>query len=330
MADVDAWEPTVEHTRCDLCGADDPDPVMYGEDRRCGTPGRFRVVRCRRCRLVYVDPRPDSKSLGRYYGENYPPHAASQQYRGALAARIRAWVFRPSAGRPLAEPLAALHNTISFRAFVAASRGGAGRVLDVGCGRGDYLAAWQRLGWEVEGVESSPAAAEHARRLLGSRVHVGLVEDLELPQRHYDVVTMSHSLEHMRSPTATLAQLRRCLAGDGRLVIMVPNFASWDRRLFREGWYGLEVPRHLYHFEPDTLRAVLARAGFTVEHLGGSAHPDALVRSVRWALQRPHPEAPTPKIARAAVTALMLLPALLRRSASLWTIARRTPDARPD
>ncbi len=291
---------------------------MWAEDRRYGVAGRFRVVRCRSCGLVYVNPRPDPASLGRYYPESYGPHQERAQHADPAGDLVRRLAFAGGLG-VLGEPIGWLYNSVAFRAF--ARRTSRGRVLDVGCGPGHYLGAWQRLGWDVEGIEPNRQVAERASQALGAPVHTGFVEELTLESGRYDVVTMSHSLEHVRSPSAVLAQLRTSLRPGGRLIAMVPNFAAWDRRLFTEAWYGLEVPRHLYHFEPRTLRALLEKSGFTVERMGGSAHPHAVVASVNLLLGRPL-RAESSRVTSALMTALLLPAAILRRSTSLWVVAR--------
>ena len=318
-----SWEPTLETVACDLCAADDAEPLMWAEDTRYGVPGRFRVVRCRVCELVYVNPRPAAESLGRYYPAEYMPHKQRPQHASGIGARARDLVF--GALGAAGEPLRWLYNTLAFRAFAARSPGG--RVLDVGCGPGDYLRAWQGLGWEVEGLEPNAAVAERASRELGAKVHIGFVEDVALSPERFDVVSMSHSLEHMRSPRAVLRQLHASLVPGGRLIAMVPNFAAWDRKVFGAMWYGLEVPRHLYQFEPRTLRAMLESCGFSVLQLGGSAHPHGVVANAARVVTGEF-RTELPRVANAAMTALLLPAAALRRSTSLWVVARKPADQR--
>lgn len=305
--------PELETVRCDLCAADEADELFVASDQRYGIPGDFPVVRCRRCGLVYVNPRPTPAALARYYPATYRPHAgAAPQHAGRVGPAVRALVFR----RLAAGAGGWLYNSLAYRAFLPRRR--PGRVLDVGCGTGDYLEAWSRLGWEVAGIEPDAQAAAIARARLGAVVHHGFLEDAPLPAGAFDAIAMSHSLEHVRSPRAALALVHRALAPGGRLLLMVPNFRAWDRVAFGPRWYGLEVPRHLYHFEPRTLTAVLAASGFAVEHLGGTAHADGVVRALRI---------PGGRVVRALATAALLPLAALRRSTSLWVIAR--PVERP-
>ncbi|MGH7856846.1 MAG: class I SAM-dependent methyltransferase, partial [Candidatus Binatia bacterium] len=254
---------------CDLCGARDDATLFVASDFRYGTPDLFPVVRCRRCGLVRTDPRPAVGELERFYPTHYSAHRSDAlQYQSRSGELLR----RLALGRPtLVRSWAiAAYNSVAYRAILASPPG---RLLDVGCGLGHYLEIWKSFGWEVEGLEPAPDAAAVAEKRLGVPVHVGSVESVSLPERRFDVVTLCHALEHVRSPRTALRSIRRSLVPEGRLLLMLPNFAAWDRRLFAPEWYAMEVPRHLFHFEPSTLRALLAAEGFRLESLGGSAHP---------------------------------------------------------
>ncbi len=138
---------------------------------------------------------------------------------------------------------------------------GKGRLLDVGCGGGAYLSRMQQFGWNVQGSDFSAHAVETCRA-QGLDTHQGVnVDELFEPGR-FDVVTLWHVLEHVPSPTQTLEQIRHVLADDGCLVLAVPNFDSWCARRYKELWFGMELPRHIWHFTPTTLEAMLNKAGF--------------------------------------------------------------------
>jgi SAM-dependent methyltransferase len=141
---------------------------------------------------------------------------------------------------------------------------GEGRLLDVGCGPGVNLRTFQEQGWDVHGVEMSEAAAALARERVGDRIHLGTLDTVPYADESFDVIVMSHSLEHMFSPVATLERLRRLLRPAGVLVIAVPNAGSLEAKLFDKWWVPWDPPRHLYHFEKMTLQKVLERAKFRV------------------------------------------------------------------
>jgi len=145
-----------------------------------------------------------------------------------------------------------------------------GAVLDIGCGRGLMLYGLARRGWRTVGVEMSEAASRHAREVLGLDVRVGDLAGCEFPSASFDVVTLFHVLEHLPDPDAALAEARRVITPDGRLLVEVPNFGSLQSQLTGGKGFHLDAPRHLFHFTRAALLQLLGRAGF--EPLGVATH----------------------------------------------------------
>lgn len=135
-----------------------------------------------------------------------------------------------------------------------------GTLLDVGCGSGEFLAAARDRGWEVIGVEPVQQSVDVARA-RGLDVRCAMLEDAGLPERHYDVVTGFHVLEHMNNGTAFLTMVSRWAKPGGHVCIEVPNWRSFARRNTGPGWMHLRPLEHLAHYEPKTLRATFERAG---------------------------------------------------------------------
>ena len=139
-------------------------------------------------------------------------------------------------------------------------------------GRGT-LKTLQDQGWEPHGVEISEIASAHARELTTGQIHTGTVESAPFPPGTFDLVLMSHSLEHFPSPVEALRRTRWFLKEDGLLVIHVPNVHSLEFKLFGRWWFQLDPPRHFYHFDRASLTAALAKAGFSAQvvRTGGSS-----------------------------------------------------------
>jgi len=164
-------------------------------------------------------------------------------------------------------------------------RDSAPRLLDVGCGAGYLLDAGRALGWEVQGVELSPFAADQAREEQGLPVFQGELAEASFPSESFDLIVMRELLEHVADPLALLLEARRIVRGDGLLFVQVPNDLEGMRmRLFRQVWW-LIPPLHLYYFQRETLQSLLGKAGFRVARWGtwGSLGRDLwLVWTVRW------------------------------------------------
>jgi SAM-dependent methyltransferase len=151
------------------------------------------------------------------------------------------------------------------------------RALDIGCGNGFYLSYLKRHGWEVEGVDISEAAAQMAKKTFQIPVHVGEFDSQNLPVRSYDWIHMSHVLEHLPNPVASLARVFALLKPGGGLYVETPNASSFSRRLCGPFWFAWDAPRHLHLFSPSTLRGALNRAGFIVDTMRSTVSPDIFI-----------------------------------------------------
>lgn len=236
-----------ERTACSACGSVEEVLLFEGSDRMLKLPGTFRVVRCTRCGLVRQDPRLAWESLQHYYREEYgsytsiPDKPASSLQR--LSWRYGQWKL--------------------LRAIGHFQRGG--RLLDVGCGNGIFLAEAQRTGrWDVTGIEPTESAAANARRAVQAPILSCRFSEAELPAASFDVITMWNVLEHLPDPVADLRRAHTLLKPGGWLILAIPNMESLAVRVFGSRWLGWELPRHLYMFPRRSLDRILASVGFRV------------------------------------------------------------------
>lgn len=314
----------LEEATCALCGCGESTREYTVGDWRYGRPEKFGVVRCRSCGLVYTSPRPTPAAIGAFYPAGYLPHTPPNQSSARRLLRaLRRQIFsgRKSAATAL---LGLVHNSVTFRGLVW-KESPSPRVLDVGCGVGEYLGVWQALGWDIEGVEVNEAAAALARSELSAEIHVANVEDLQLPGESFDLITMSHCLEHTYSPGHVLQQIHGWLKPNGRLLLMVPNYDSLDRRLFGERWLGFEVPRHLYHFDQRSIRRLLEQHGYVVLAIGASAQPDVVIRNLLCLIDEKATSRRSSVVEKALWATALVPLALLKKSTSLWVEARKLP-----
>ncbi len=158
-----------------------------------------------------------------------------------------------------------------------------GRVVDVGCGRGDLAAGFVDRGWTATGVEPSPEACAVART-RGVDARVGTLADVVLEPDAYDAAVFHHSLEHTSDPVGDLEKTHAALRPGGLALITVPNFGNWQPRTMRSRWYHLDLPRHRTHFTPDGLRRALTTAGYEVERITTSTSTVGLPASIQYAL----------------------------------------------
>jgi len=255
----------LERTRCCICETTDADPIAVGEDFEYRTSAdSFLAVQCRRCGLVYLDPRPTTDELPQIYPDNYHAFSFSEE-RFGLVYKVR--------------------SRLEARRVLAATKGLDVRdIVDIGCGDGfhlDLLRSYGNPAWNLVGVDLDKRAIE-AARARGITVHEGTVESLDLPAASFDVALMIQTIEHVSDPPAVLRATRELLRPGGRLLLVTDNTDSLDFRLFRRRhWGGYHFPRHWNLFNPSSMRALAAKTGFEVESLSTMVSPVNWTYSVR-------------------------------------------------
>ncbi len=244
-------------------------PILIGVDRLLGVPGRFSVFQCPNCMAGHTAPPASASELASYYVPGYASHEQVSESRISRLALLAKRVHVRAILRSL--PLE------------SALLGGTGTALDVGCGRGDLAAGLVRLAWRVSGVEVSRQAAEIARS-RGVVIEGETLSSATLPSETYDLVIFRHSLEHLPDPVANLRRANAAMRHGGRLVVSVPNFDSWQRRLFGSRWFHLDVPRHRFHFTPIALATAVQSAGFSICETSTSTSALGLPSSIQYLL----------------------------------------------
>jgi 2-polyprenyl-3-methyl-5-hydroxy-6-metoxy-1,4-benzoquinol methylase len=173
-----------------------------------------------------------------------------------------------------------------------------GRLLDVGCGSGAFLARMNRRGWTVTGIDFDPIAIDTARKVHGVDAYVGTVASLLTKGVTFDAITASHVIEHVADPVEFLAQCRQLLSPRGRLVLRTPNAQSFGLRRYGSAWRGLEPPRHLHIFTGPALSDCALKAGFDVSRcFTSTANSDTILAASRFLRRRGSfrmPELPRP------------------------------------
>lgn len=256
-----------ESMPCPLCGkqtAADDEPFLRGQDRLHDLPGEFTVVRCRRCRLLRTDPRPTPEAMAFYYPSDYGPYQSTRVAAPSAAATAVGSAGAADAGRRSWWKRAA-RSVFQFN-IDRLPEMEPGRMLEIGCASGSFLRRMAARGWEAEGIEFSPEAAA-AARALGFTVHAGSVEGAPEPKAPYDLVVGWMVLEHLHDPLLALRKLHRWTRPGGWLAVSVPNAGAAEFRVFRDAWFALQVPTHLYHYTPATLRTLLERGGWRTERV---------------------------------------------------------------
>lgn len=218
--------------RCVVCGG-------FGAVKSFDSvePG-FSVLSCPDCGLGRTTPPVPADQIGSWYPETY--YGKENVRFNPIFEWMTRWFQRRRAS--------VLHNRVPR-----------GPLLDVGCGRGFLLAYMRGLGYEAHGVEFSDNAAWHARNRL--KLDVLTTDFLTGPHQseRFNAVVFWHSLEHLAQPVEAIARAAELIKPGGMLAIAVPNYDSYQARVFGRHWFHLDIPRHYWHFGPRSIEALLAR-----------------------------------------------------------------------
>jgi 2-polyprenyl-3-methyl-5-hydroxy-6-metoxy-1,4-benzoquinol methylase len=224
-----------EHVPCALCGEDHEKFLFSARDKFWKTPGSYRVVKCSKCDLVYLNPRLSPEAKTRLYNENY--------------------AFQPG------EQAQILEHYRPVIEFVNGAKPVPGKILDVGTGNSPFLPTMRDGGWAVTGTEVNADLVDYFNQEHEIEVFNGELEQAEFDDGQFDAVTIMGVLEHVRDPASTLREAARILDMDGILGLWCFN-RGLEARVLGRHWLGFDTPRHNYSFSAKTLNLLLEQAGF--------------------------------------------------------------------
>lgn len=261
---------------CKVCGSPG-EPTYRGlQDRLFSASGLWNLTQCRNkeCGLMWLDPMPLEEDIHKAYqsyythGENSHEKRFIEQPHTTILNHILKLLLRLT-------PIYRERNDFN-RMYLGSIK--PGRLLEVGCGDGARLIRMAELGWSVEGQEVDPLSAAIAAK-TGVKIHLGALENLNLPDTSYEAIVMNHVIEHVHDPLKLLMKCRRLLKSNGIFVAVTPNIHSYGHRIFKSHWRGLEPPRHILLFCQESLRRIAQNAGFenpTTWTTAANAHHFAL------------------------------------------------------
>lgn len=229
---------------CPWCGTPSESHYLHLKDYFLSQE-EFDIFECKNCGLLFTEPRPNAYVIGKYYqSDEYYSH---QQNQKGFIPRLYEKV-----------------KSINLKNKVNMAIGNLpqGRLLDIGCGVGDFLCQVRKNNWEVVGIEPSDDAKNIAESRLGFRP-IAPEASNALPDASFDVITLWHVLEHIDDLHFQTSEMVRLLKPGGRLIIALPNYQSFDCQYFKDKWAAWDVPRHLQHFSPQTLQRMIVSLGFS-------------------------------------------------------------------
>lgn len=237
----------VHYTNCPVCDSNRIDPLLTVKDHSVSGE-EFVLWQCRDCSLRFTQDAPDEESIGRYYQS--PDYISHSNTSKGLVNRLYQLVRNHTLGEKAK--------------LVISYTKKQGRVLDLGAGIGAFLDTMKKKGWEVEGIEPDNGARQQAGELFGLSLS-GTEQLQNFAPASFDAITLWHVLEHVHQLHPYMERLKSLLRPGGRIFIAVPNYDSLDATIYKLFWAAYDVPRHLYHFTPRSMKVLASRHQLDIE-----------------------------------------------------------------
>ncbi len=240
----------ITYTTCPVCNASNLQPALSAIDYTVSQE-QFQILKCIDCKHLFTQNVVSQNEIGRYYkSENYISHSDTQKgFINKLYHTIRKYTLE------------------SKRKLVQTeTKKQQGKILDIGCGTGAFLNTMKLKGWESTGLEPDDVARTKAKELY-SLEPLPSHEIFNLPGNTYDAITLWHVLEHVHQLQEYIAQLKNMVTPTGCIFIAVPNYTSYDAQHYGAQWAAYDVPRHLYHFSPTSMKKLVEQHGLTIKKI---------------------------------------------------------------
>ena len=241
---------SIHHNNCAVCGSINIQEKYTIKDHS-HTGEKFSLAVCNDCKFHFTQNIPDSESIGPYYkSENYVSHSDTQK---GLFFKVYHAVRNYMLNK-------------KKNIILSATALNSGKLLDIGTGTGYFPNIMNQYGWEVEGVEQDETTRNNAISKFQFKIH-DTSKFYKLPVESYDAITMWHVLEHVHDLDGYLKKINSILKPNGAFIVAVPNHTSYDQEYYKEYWAAWDIPIHLWHFNPSTMKKLMVKYEFKVEQI---------------------------------------------------------------
>lgn len=284
-----------EVKNCPVCSNEKIKFLYHTKDRQLGLGGQFSLYKCQNCTVQFLSPQHNYNFLSKYYADNYVPyHRRANDWRD----KLEEFIYRGLNGNGLQKYLFYPFEYLIRRALIVKT---GQRLLDVGCGSGNYLKVASKLGVECYGLDiysgKKSFFISDSIKFYNKRV-----EDSNFPENYFDIITMNHVFEHLADPQQILLLLKKIVKSGGQIIIQVPNNKSFNARIFGRFYLGIDSPRHYFVYNKKSIEVLCHKVGLKVDRIAyrtpftantaifsfiyflegvlNSAHPSKVIRGI--------------------------------------------------
>ena len=238
----------IHYNSCPVCNSKEINPLLTIKDFSVSQEN-FVLWQCSVCSLRFTQDVPNENNIAPYYkSPDYISHTNTDKgFINKTYQKVRNHTLQQKA-----------------QLIIGQTKVDRGSILDIGSGTGAFLNVMKEKGWQVKGVEPDEDARKLANKLYNLQVDEPASLD-NVPSSFFDAITLWHVLEHVHQLHDYVEQLKRLLKQKGRIFIAVPNYQSRDSGIYRSYWAAYDVPRHLYHFSPQSIKTLMQKHGLKIE-----------------------------------------------------------------
>lgn len=259
----------LESVCCPICDSKRYNPLFTGKDFLFSKK-KFTVVKCESCGLIFTNPRVKENHISLYYFADYVSHTELKQSR----------IFQMFKNR-----YGNLFGDSHLKILQILKSADTKTVLEIGPGSGSLLSFLSENGIQVAGVEIDRNCVSNIRD-KGILCHLGNINEVisEIGLTKYDAVILHHAFEHLYNPKEALKSIYSLLNKNGIIYLCLPNIDSIEAKLFRRYWKGLDLPRHIIHYDRKSIKRALSEANFEIINIDNDAFPSSFVESMGFFL----------------------------------------------
>ncbi len=235
----------IHHDKCPVCGSNNFSPFIESNDFSTSHED-YNICKCTDCSFAFTQDIPNQENIGSYYkSENYVSHSNTK--KGMMFK-----IYHLVRNYMLKSKQKTVENNTGIKN---------GKILDIGTGTGFFSNQMQKAGWDVSAIEQDKDAREFAKREFNLDV-LPPSDFYNLNEKSFDVVSMWHVLEHVHDLDGYLKTIHKILSENGHFVAAVPNYKSYDAKHYKKYWAAYDLPIHLWHFSPSSIKLLVEKYGF--------------------------------------------------------------------